>query len=91
MKAPVCSDNGKTVTTTYKTPFADWQQPIRGTDAAGACHREGFRRRRRHQDQGHRHVRDVLKFAASYIKNFAGLNPKFALSAGPYIVEVLVG
>ncbi len=30
---------------------------------------------------------DVTKFAAAYIKDFTGFNPKFALSAGPYTVS----
>ena len=54
MKAPVCSDNGATVTTTYTTPYADWKSMFSGNAPMYPAHviEKDLRCRGRHHDQG---------------------------------------
>lgn len=89
MKAPVCSDNDKTVTTTYNTPFGDYKSLFsymvpahvieKATSAAGDVTKLTA------TDTGS----DVKAFAANYIKMFAGFNATADLSAGPYMLSSL--
>jgi len=88
MDAPVCSDGGKTITTTFSTPYADWRGLFEFLVPAHVIE----------TDSGVADITKLLptdttgavaKFAASYLKNFAGFNAKFDLSAGPFLLKSL--
>lgn len=89
MQAPVCSDDGKTVTVVYNTPFADYQQPFAA----------GYPLMPAHIIEKNSGVADITtikaddtseaatKAAASYTKDLAGFKKENNPSAGPYIVD----
>jgi peptide/nickel transport system substrate-binding protein len=86
MNPPECGDAGKTVTTTYRTPFADWRSmfdfmvPAHVIEkASGVSDVTALTA----DDTG----ADVQRFAAAYIEKFTGFDPAFALSAGPYLLQ----
>ncbi len=88
MKAPVCSDGDKTVTTTYTTPFGDFKSlftfmmPAHVVEAdSGVTDVTAIKA----DDTG----ADAVKFGASYIKLFTGFNAKADLSAGPFKLDAL--
>ncbi len=88
MNAPVCSDGGKTITTTFTSTFSDYRSlftflvPAHVIEAdAGVA---DVTKLKANDATG-----DVAKFAAAYIKDFAGYNAKFDLSAGPYLLSSL--
>ena len=86
MKAPVCSDGGKTITTVFSSPFADWRGMFAFMVPAHMIEKDtgvaDITKLKPTDTTG-----AVAKFAASYIKNFAGFNAKFDLSAGPYLQQ----
>ena len=88
MDPPTCSADGKTITTKFTTPFADYRSlfslmvPAHVIEADSGV--ADVTKLKATDTTG-----DVLKFAASYIKNFAGFNAKFDLSAGPYLLQSL--
>lgn len=89
MKAPVCSDNDKTVTTTYNTPFGDYKSLFsymmpahiieKATSSASDVTKLSA------ADTG----ADVKAFAANYIKLFSGFSASADVSAGPYMLSSL--
>lgn len=89
MKAPVCSDNDKTVTTTYNTPFGDYKSlfsymmPAHIVEKATSSASDVTKLSA--DDTGS----DVKAFAANYIKLFTGFNASADVSAGPYMLSSL--
>lgn len=94
MEAPECPDgaDGKTVITKYTTPFPDWKGlfttagggggmvPAHVVEkAAGGVDVTKFNA----EDTSP----ELMAFAEQYITLFSGLNPQYALSAGPYKLE----
>ena len=89
MEAPTCSDNGKTVTTVYTTPFADWKGSFSGNTPLYPAHLV----------EAAAGIPDITKItpddtsdqvakaAEYYTKTWAGFNKDVNLSAGPYIVD----
>ena len=89
MQAPVCSDNGATVTTTYTTPFADWKSMFSSSTPMYPAH----------VLEKIAGVEDITKItpddtsdataklAAGYTKDWAGFNAEYNLSAGPYMIQ----
>jgi peptide/nickel transport system substrate-binding protein len=89
MNAPVCSDNGATVTTTYKTPYADYKGLFSGNGPLYPAHVI-------EQVSGVADVTtikpddttaDATKFADAYIKSWSGFNTQYDLSGGPYMIQ----
>ncbi|WP_375430417.1 ABC transporter family substrate-binding protein [uncultured Friedmanniella sp.] len=86
MKAPVCSDDDKTVTTTYTTPFGDYRSlfaymmPAHIVEAASKI-----------QDvtkiSASDNSADTQEFAANYIKLFTAFNADADVSAGPFLLK----
>jgi peptide/nickel transport system substrate-binding protein len=89
MNAPVCSDNGKTVTTTFSSPFADYKSLFDlSTNGMMPAHIL----------EQYANVPDVTKLTpsspASELKPAAdfwnmawqGFNPKYDLADGPYLI-----
>ena len=88
MKAPVCSDGGATVTTTYTTPFADWRAVFGPMVPAHVVEKDsGVADVTKLKDTDT--TGDVVKFAATFIKDFKGFNAKADLSAGPFALKSL--
>jgi len=86
MKAPACSDNGKTVTATFTKPFGDWKKLFTtmvpahvienaagGTDVTTITPDDTSAK--------------VTSFASAYIKKFTGFDAAADLSAGPYLLK----
>ena len=88
MNAPVCSDNGETITTTYSTPFADWRSVFGPMVPAHVVEKDSgvadVTKLKATDTKG-----DVVKFAATFIKDFKGFNAKADLSAGPFALKSL--
>jgi peptide/nickel transport system substrate-binding protein len=89
MSAPTCSDDGKTVTTVYTTPFADWKGSFSGNTPLYPAHLV-------EEASGIPDITkitpddtsdQVAKAAEFYTKTWAGFNLQYDLSAGPYIVD----
>src|SRR5664279_955568 len=89
MKAPVCSDNGATVTTTYTTPYADYKSLFSGNAPLYPAHVI-------EKASGVADVTkimpadtsgDATKFAQAYIKSWSGFNKDSDLSARPYMID----
>ena len=86
MKAPVCSDNDKTVTTVYNTPFGDFRSlfsfmmPAHVIEAASKAKDVT---KIKASDTG----ADVQEFAANYIKKFSAFDAQADLSAGPFLLK----
>jgi peptide/nickel transport system substrate-binding protein len=86
MKAPVCSDGDKTVTTTYTTPYGDFRSlfsfmvPAHVVEAASKV-----------KDvttiKADDNSADTQEFAANYLKLFTGFNASADLSAGPFLLK----
>lgn len=86
MQPPECSAEGKKVTTTYTTPFADWRSLFSTMVPAHVIEKSSG-------------VADVTalqaddtsatvqRFAKAYIDTFTGYQPEAALSAGPYAIQ----
>ena len=89
MQAPACSDDGKTVTVVYNTPYADYQQPFAA----------GYPLVPAHIMEKAAGVVDVtkvapddtseqaVKLAEAYTTLWAGFKKEYNPSAGPYIVD----
>ncbi|HWE90241.1 MAG TPA: ABC transporter family substrate-binding protein [Pseudonocardiaceae bacterium] len=90
MNAPVCSDNGKTVTTTFTSPFVDYKSLFdMTTNALMPAHVL-------EQATG---IADITKLTPNspasalapaanfYANSWKGFNPKYDLSDGPYLIS----
>jgi peptide/nickel transport system substrate-binding protein len=90
MQAPVCSDNGATVTTTYNTPYADWKSTFQAATSNLLP---------AHVLEKIAGVPDITKItaddttdataklAAAYTKDLAAFNKEYDLSNGPYVLD----
>ncbi len=89
MNAPACSENGATITTTYTTPYADWQSMFSGNQPLYPAHViekvsgvADVTKIKPDDTTG-----DAAKFADAYIKSWAGFNKEYNLSGGPYLID----
>jgi peptide/nickel transport system substrate-binding protein len=92
MNAPVCSDNGKTVTTTFTSPFVDYKS-LFDMSTSGLMPAHVLE-----QNTG---TADITKLtpnsptaalqpaATFWNKSWVGFNPKYDLSDGPYMITAL--
>jgi peptide/nickel transport system substrate-binding protein len=86
MKAPVCSDGDKTVTTTYNTPFGDFRSLFAFMMPAHVVE-DASKIKDVTTIKAEDNTADVQEFGANYLKLFAGFNEKAALSAGPFLLK----
>jgi peptide/nickel transport system substrate-binding protein len=89
MQAPVCSDNGATVTTTYNTPYADWKSMFSGNTPMYPAHViekvsgvADVTKLTADDTTG-----DAAKYAEAYTKTWTGFDKANNPSAGPYVVD----
>jgi peptide/nickel transport system substrate-binding protein len=89
MEAPVCSDNGATVTTVYTTPFPDWKGSFSGSTPMLPAHIV-------EKIAGVQDITKITpddtsdattKLAKAYTESLSGFNTEYDVSAGPYMVQ----
>jgi len=82
---PRCSNGGRTVTVTFSTPTASWQNLFTGLLPSHIAAKDAgianITTIGKNATKGR-----VLKLAAAYRKDFGTLTPDKAVSAGPYVV-----